>query len=106
MTEITQLPIYKHQQEINDAVASHQVIVIQGPTVWGEATQLPRILLRNPMITGRIGLTQPRRIAAVSVSMRIAQAIGCELGGEVGYAIRFDDKTSEDTSVKVMTDGI
>ncbi len=106
MTEITQLPIYKHQQEINDALASHQVIVVQGPTGCGKTTQLPRILLRNPMITGRIGLTQPRRIAAVSVSMRIAQEIGCELGGEVGYAIRFDDKTSEDTIVKVMTDGI
>lgn len=106
MTEITQLPIYKHQNEINEALASHQVIVVQGPTGCGKTTQLPRILLRNPMITGRIGLTQPRRIAAVSVSMRIAQEIGCELGGEVGYAIRFDDKTSEDTIVKVMTDGI
>lgn len=106
MTEITQLPIYSHQQEINEALASHQVIVVQGPTGCGKTTQLPRILLRNPMITGRIGLTQPRRIAAVSVSMRIAHEIGCELGDEVGYAIRFDDKTSEDTIVKVMTDGI
>lgn len=106
MTEITQLPIYKHQTEINEALAAHQVIVVEGPTGCGKTTQLPRILLRNPMITGRIGLTQPRRIAAVSVSMRIAQEIGCELGGEVGYAIRFDDKTSEDTVVKVMTDGI
>lgn len=106
MTEITQLPIYKHQDEINQALANHSVIVVQGPTGCGKTTQLPRILLRNPMITGRIGLTQPRRIAAVSVSMRIAQEIGCELGDEVGYAIRFDDKTSDDTIVKVMTDGI
>ena len=106
MTEITQLPIYKHQSEINEALANHQVIVVQGPTGCGKTTQLPRILLRNPMITGRIGLTQPRRIAAVSVAMRIAHEIGCELGEEVGYAIRFDDKTSDDTIVKVMTDGI
>ena len=106
MTEITQLPIYKHQDEINEALKNHSVIVVQGPTGCGKTTQLPRILLRNPMITGRIGLTQPRRIAAVSVSMRIAQEIGCELGQEVGYAIRFDDKTSDETIVKVMTDGI
>lgn len=106
MTEITQLPIYKHQSEINEALASHQVIVVQGPTGCGKTTQLPRILLRNPMITGRIGLTQPRRIAAVSVAARLAHEIGCELGEEVGYAIRFDDKTSENTIVKVMTDGI
>ena len=106
MTDITQLPIYKHQDEINQALANHSVIVVQGPTGCGKTTQLPRILLRNPMITGRIGLTQPRRIAAVSVSMRIAKEIGCELGEEVGYAIRFDDKTSDETIVKVMTDGI
>lgn len=106
MTEITQLPIYKHQDEINEALANHQVIVVQGPTGCGKTTQLPRILLRNPTITGRIGLTQPRRIAAVSVAARIAKEIGCELGDEVGFAIRFDDKTSDDTIVKVMTDGI
>ena len=106
MTEFTQLPIYKHQDEINAALANHQVIVVQGPTGCGKTTQLPRILLRNPMITGRIGLTQPRRIAAVSVAARLAKEIGCELGEEVGYAIRFDDKTSEDTILKVMTDGI
>ncbi len=106
MTEITQLPIYKHQDEINEALANHQVIVVQGPTGCGKTTQLPRILLRNPMITGRIGLTQPRRIAAVSVSHRLAHEIGCELGEEVGFAIRFDDQTSENTIVKVMTDGI
>ena len=106
MSEITQLPIYKHQDEINEALANHQVIVVQGPTGCGKTTQLPRILLRNPMITGRIGLTQPRRIAAVSVAARLAKEIGCELGEEVGYAIRFDDKTSDNTIVKVMTDGI
>ncbi len=106
MTEITQLPIYKHQGEIEQALAEHQVIVVQGPTGCGKTTQLPRILLRNPNITGRIGLTQPRRIAAVSVADRIAHEIGCELGGIVGYAIRFDDQTSDETIVKVMTDGI
>ena len=106
MTEITQLPIYKHQDEITRALENYQVIVVQGPTGCGKTTQLPRILLRNPAIQGRIGLTQPRRIAAVSVADRIAHEIGCELGTIVGYAIRFDDKTSDDTIVKVMTDGI
>lgn len=106
MTEITQLPIYKYQDEISRALAEHQVIVVEGPTGCGKTTQLPRILLRNPMITGKIGLTQPRRIAAVSVAYRIAKEIGCQLGEEVGYAIRFDDKTGADTVVKVMTDGI
>jgi ATP-dependent helicase HrpA len=106
MADITELPIYKHQAEINDALEKHQVIVVEGPTGCGKTTQLPRILLRNPKLTGRIALTQPRRIAAVSVAMRIAKEIGVELGEEVGYAIRFDDKTSENTLVKVMTDGI
>ncbi|MBO4350517.1 MAG: hypothetical protein J6A01_06210 [Proteobacteria bacterium] len=95
MTEFTQLPIYKHQDEINAALASHQVIVVQGPTGCGKTTQLPRILLRNPMITGRIGLTQPRRIAAVSVAARLAKEIGCELGEEVGYAIRLITKPTK-----------
>jgi len=106
MTDITQLPIYQHQDEINQALADHSVIVVQGPTGCGKTTQLPRILLRNPQITGRIGITQPRRIAAVSVAARIAYEVGCDVGGVVGYAIRFDDKTSEETVVKVMTDGI
>lgn len=106
MSDLTLLPIYQHQDEINDALLNHQVIVVEGPTGCGKTTQLPRILLRNANLHGRIGLTQPRRIAAVSVAARIAQEIGSQVGETVGYAIRFDDQTSAETIVKVMTDGI
>ncbi len=101
------LPIYEHAYEIAETIRSHQVVVVEGPTGSGKTTQLPRILLRAGVGgPGRIGVTQPRRIAAVSVAWRIAAEEGVECGAEVGYTIRFDDSTSEDTVIKVMTDGI
>ena len=105
--EARSLPIYQHEQAIIDAVRDNRVVVIEGPTGSGKTTQLPRILLRAGIGTpSTIGVTQPRRIAAVSVAWRIAEEEGVALGEEVGYAIRFDDRTSKTTAVKVMTDGI
>ena len=100
------LPIYQSQDEIISAVRDHRVVVVEGPTGSGKTTQLPRMLLREGFAMGAIGVTQPRRIAAVSVAWRIAEEADVELGQEVGYSIRFDDKTSSGTMLKLMTDGI
>ncbi len=100
------LPIYAYESEIVRALTDHRVLVLEGPTGSGKTTQLPKILKRA-MVTDRvIGVTQPRRIAAVSVAWRIADELGVKVGEEVGYAIRFDDMTSAQTSIKLMTDGI
>ena len=100
------LPIYAHEAELIEAVERHRVIVVEGPTGCGKTTQLPRILLRAGLSEGVIGVTQPRRIAAVSVATRIAEEAGETLGDGVGYTIRFDDVSSPATRLKVMTDGI
>lgn len=101
------LPIYEHEAHIIDTIRDHRVVVVEGPTGSGKTTQLPRILLHAGLAEhGQIGVTQPRRIAAVSVSWRIAAEEGITLGQEVGYAIRFDDITTPSTRIKVMTDGL
>ncbi|MBN1947740.1 MAG: DEAD/DEAH box helicase [Bradymonadales bacterium] len=100
------LPVYRHQEEIIAAVAAHRVVVIEGPTGSGKTTQIPQILLKAGLSTGMIGVTQPRRIAAVSVARRIAEEMGVRLGEAVGYAIRFEDVTGPRTLLKIMTDGI
>lgn len=100
------LPIYAAESDIVRALTDHRVLVLEGPTGSGKTTQLPKMLLRA-MVTDRpIGVTQPRRIAAVSVAWRIADELNVQLGEEVGYAIRFDDMTSSRTTIKLMTDGI
>lgn len=102
-----ELPVWRHEQELIDALRDHQVVIVEGPTGSGKTTQLPRLLLRAGLTDKVIGVTQPRRIAAVSVAWRIAEELGVELGKEVGYTIRFEDVTDpETTRVKVMTDGI
>ncbi len=103
--EARRLPIYACEEEILDALNRHRVIVVEGPTGCGKTTQLPRILKRRLGVR-RVGVTQPRRLAAVSVAWRIAAEEGVEVGTSVGYAIRFDDQTRPDTAIKIMTDGI
>ena len=100
------LPIYDHAEAIVNAVRNHAVVVVEGPAGSGKTTQLPRILLQAGLAPRLIGITQPRRIAAVSVAWRIAEEEAVPLGDRVGYAIRFDDATSAKTRIKVMTDGI
>jgi ATP-dependent helicase HrpA len=102
-----QLPVSARRDEIAAAIRDHQVVVVAGETGSGKTTQLPKIALDlGRGRAGQIGHTQPRRIAARSVAERIAEEIGTTLGELVGYQVRFTDESSEDTLVKVMTDGI
>ena len=101
------LPICVHREEIGAALDAHQVIVVCGETGSGKSTQLPKICLAAGRgVDGLIGHTQPRRIAARSIAARIARELGTPLGQEVGYKIRFSDRTRRDGYIKVMTDGI
>jgi ATP-dependent helicase HrpA len=101
------LPINGRRDEIRAAIERHPVVIVCGETGSGKTTQLPKILLdmgRGSM--GRIGHTQPRRIAARSVAARIAQELNTELGGLVGFKVRFDERVSDRSAIKLMTDGI
>ena len=101
------LPVSLRRDEITEALLNHQVIVVAGETGSGKTTQLPKICLAAGRgIDGIIGHTQPRRIAASSVAERIAAETETELGDAVGYCVRFADRVSDTTLVKVMTDGI
>ncbi len=83
------------------------MVIVAGETGSGKTTQLPKICLElGRGVTGQIGHTQPRRIAARTVAERIAEELGTEVGAAVGYKVRFTDRSSDDTNVKVMTDGI
>ena len=102
-----ELPVYKHKELILAALENSQAIVVESPTGSGKTTQLPVILHQAGYAkNGAIGVTQPRRIAALSVSEFIARQLGCALGALVGYKMRFEDRTSRDTQIKIMTDGI
>ena len=105
-----ELPVSGQRQIIKDALSSHQVVIVCGETGSGKTTQLPKICLdlgRGTMNGGRlIGHTQPRRIAATATAKRIAQELGTPIGQDVGYQVRFADKTSQGASIKLMTDGI
>ena len=102
-----ELPVAEKRQEIAKAIAENQVVVLCGETGSGKTTQLPKICLElGRGVAGLIGHTQPRRIAARSVAMRIAQELETSLGQVVGFKVRFTDTVSENTCVKLMTDGI
>ena len=101
------LPVSQRIQEINEAILNHQVVILCGETGSGKTTQLPKICLNlGRGIKGLIGHTQPRRLAARSVASRIASELKSPLGDAVGFKIRFADKISNQTLIKVMTDGI
>jgi ATP-dependent helicase HrpA len=101
------LPVSARREEIRSAVERHPVVVVCGETGSGKTTQLPKILLEMGRArAGRIGHTQPRRIAARSVAARIAEELGGELGGLVGYKVRFQGELRADSVIKLMTDGI
>lgn len=102
-----ELPVSGKKDEIAAAIAKHQVVIICGETGSGKTTQIPKICLElGRGVSGLIGHTQPRRIAARSVASRIAQELHSTLGEVVGYKVRFNDKLSESSYVKLMTDGI
>jgi ATP-dependent helicase HrpA len=101
------LPISGKREEIARAVAAHPVVIVCGETGSGKTTQIPKILLEMGRgRAGRIGHTQPRRIAARSVAARIAEELGTQLGDVVGYKVRFHDTLGKRTVIKLMTDGI
>ncbi len=100
----------RERQSILRALRENQVVVVVGDTGSGKTTQLPKMALESArergLDRGRVGCTQPRRIAASSVARRVAEELNCSLGGAVGYQVRFHDQVSEDTVLKFMTDGI
>ena len=98
------LPVSGQREEIARAIRDHQVVIVAGATGSGKTTQLPKICLE--LGRERIAHTQPRRIAARTIAERISEELGVELGDLVGYQVRFTDRASEATRIKVMTDGI
>lgn len=101
------LPITAKKDAIIESISKNQVVIISGETGSGKTTQIPKFCLAAGRgIYGRIGCTQPRRIAAITVAARIAEELGEETGKSVGYKIRFADKTGRDAYIKIMTDGI
>jgi ATP-dependent helicase HrpA len=102
-----QLPVSQRREDIAAAIRDNQVVIVAGETGSGKTTQLPKICLElGRGVRGLIGHTQPRRIAARTVAERIAEELDTELGSTVGYTVRFTDQVSEQTLVKLMTDGI
>ena len=103
----SELPISARAEEITSAIAAHQVIILAGETGSGKTTQIPKMCLAAGRGTqGRIACTQPRRVAALSVSRRVAEELAVEWGREVGAKIRFNDQTTPQTVIKFLTDGM
>ncbi|XP_036623061.1 pre-mRNA-splicing factor ATP-dependent RNA helicase DHX16 [Trichosurus vulpecula] len=102
------LPVFPFRNDLLDAIANHQVLIIEGETGSGKTTQIPQYLFEEGYTQKgmKIACTQPRRVAAMSVAARVAREMGVKLGNEVGYSIRFEDCTSERTVLRYMTDGM
>ncbi|KAH9950558.1 pre-mRNA splicing factor [Amylocystis lapponica] len=102
------LPIYQYREQLLEAIKEHQVLIVVAETGSGKTTQLPQYLHEAGYTAGglKVGCTQPRRVAAMSVAARVAEEMGTKVGYEVGYSIRFEDCTSDKTVLKYMTDGM
>ncbi|SBS83351.1 RNA helicase, putative [Plasmodium malariae] len=101
------LPIYNLKEDLMLAIKKNNVLIVIGETGSGKTTQIPQYLHEaNYTLNGIVGCTQPRRVAAMSIAKRVSEEFGCILGQEVGYSIRFDDCTSNDTIIKYLTDGM
>lgn len=102
-----ELPITRHRQEIVQAIKDNRVIIVSGETGCGKSTQLPKMCLEAGRgLAGKIVCTQPRRIAAITIAQRIADELHQPVGKAVGYKIRFQDRTSPESYIKIMTDGL
>ena len=101
------LPITSKRDQIVRLIKENQVVIVSGETGCGKSTQIPKMCLQAGRgIAGKIGCTQPRRIAAITIAHRIAEELGEEIGRSVGYKIRFREKTSKQAFIKIMTDGM
>ncbi|CAL3964259.1 unnamed protein product [Diplocarpon coronariae] len=101
------LPAFAVREDLLRVIRDNQVVIVVGETGSGKTTQLTQFLYEDGYAKlGLIGCTQPRRVAAMSVAKRVSEEMECKLGGTVGYAIRFEDCTSRETSIKYMTDGV
>ncbi|KAI5868453.1 ATP-dependent RNA helicase DHX8 [Durotheca rogersii] len=101
------LPVFAFRNQLIKAVKENQILIVVGETGSGKTTQVTQYLAEAGFTnSGMIGCTQPRRVAAMSVAKRVAEEVGCQLGQEVGYTIRFEDCTSPATKIKYMTDGM
>ncbi|KJZ77101.1 Putative ATP-dependent RNA helicase DHX35 [Hirsutella minnesotensis 3608] len=102
------LPIAKHRENLLYAIETYPVTIVIGQTGSGKTTQIPQFLEQAGWCSdGKIiGVTQPRRVAATTVALRVAEEVGCEIGKEVGFSIRFEDVTSSATRIKFLTDGL
>lgn len=106
-----QLPIWSHRQHICEALRHNDVLVLSGETGSGKSTQVPQFLLDQAWLSGKIAVTQPRRVAAITLARRVAEEMGSPLGSsspasKVGYSVRFDDNTSPSTRIKFLTEGM
>ena len=102
-----QLPVSQKQDVIKKAISENQVVIIAGETGSGKTTQIPKMCMElGRGIEGKIGHTQPRRLAARSVATRLCEELSCEMGSSVGFKVRFSDHVKDDTHVKLMTDGV
>lgn len=101
------LPVFTFRSQLIEAIQNNPILVVVGETGSGKTTQMTQYLAEAGFAnSGIIGCTQPRRVAALSVAKRVSQEVGCVLGEEVGYSVRFDDCTSQATKIKYMTDGM
>lgn len=101
------LPAFAVREDLLRVIRDNQVVIVVGQTGSGKTTQLTQFLYEDGYgKTGLIGCTQPRRVAAMSVAKRVSEEMEVKLGGKVGYAIRFEDCTSRETTIKYMTDGV
>ena len=101
------LPIYAHKTEILEKLKEDKKIIIWGQTGWGKTTQVPKYIYQSNLHDDKIiAVTQPRRVAAVTIAQRVAKEIDTKLGNKVGYSIRFDNKVSSNTRIQYLTDGM
>ena len=106
MHELSDLPIFKAFNEIKDAFHSSPSLVLKSPTGSGKSIGLPLLLLKENLVQGQILVVQPRRIAARLLARRVAGIMGSEIGDSIGYQVRFENKTSRDTKIIYLTDGV
>lgn len=108
--ERRRLPVWEAREALLERMAAHDVVVVVGETGSGKTTQIPQFLVEAGRASSqrgeRVAVTQPRRVAAMAVAQRVAEEVGCTVGGAVGYSVRFDEQAGPDTAIKYMTDGM